>query len=95
MDIYDRLERQGITDIDGEDLKTIEKALKINHITKHNHDKSKLNKTTFDCWSDVVNFLAKNDSSNSMYRDFTIYGYELIHDNHYIVIYHKTHSYNT
>lgn len=48
-----------------------------------------------DTWQEVVEFIRNQKAQDSMYTSFHVLGYELIQDNHYIKIYHKTNVYFT
>ncbi|PAV30200.1 hypothetical protein CIL05_06965 [Virgibacillus profundi] len=68
------------------DIKEIENTLNINHITKSIHDKEQATSTILDDWEQVQSLLNQFKQSHNI---ISVYGYELVHDNHFIKLYYK------
>ncbi|MCA1021614.1 hypothetical protein [Halobacillus litoralis] len=68
------------------DIQEIEDYLKINHINQTTHDINQMETSIFDEWEDVHQFKQQFKGSTD---SLTIFGYDLIHDNHFIKVYYK------
>jgi hypothetical protein len=85
-----------LMDLDSLSLPQIEQYLKIRKFNREYFQNERgVSDTILDSWGEVEQFIRFYKKRDTMYRSFSVLGYELVNDNHYIKVYYYTEIYTT